>query len=70
MHSKHGGIQKLMDEIESLDPKTSDIEAKLQIIAQKVAIEQQKIKATVGGTSYDSEAMTDPNEAFVCDGCQ
>lgn len=72
MHSKHPTMQKLMDEIESLNPKDANMEEKLQLIAKKVAIEQRKIKAKAAGVPYDpsGEALIDPSEALACEGCQ
>jgi len=72
MHSKHPKIQKLMDEVQSLDPKDSEMESKLQIIAKKIAIEQRKIKARAEGTQYNENdgVLIDPSEAFACEGCQ
>ncbi len=72
MHSKHPKIQKLMDEVESLDPKDSEMETKLQVIAKNIAIEQRKIKAKAEGIPYNEndEVLVDPSEVLACEGCQ
>jgi hypothetical protein len=72
MRSKHPTIQKLMDEVESLDLKDSKLEEKLQLIAQKVAIEQKRIQAQARDMTYneDDTALIDPSESFACEGCQ
>jgi type II secretory pathway predicted ATPase ExeA len=62
-------IQKLMDEVEALDPTDGRLEAKLQLIAQKVAEEQRKLKATVAGV-VDDKQLVDPADEFACEGCQ
>ena len=66
--SKNQKIQALMDEAATLDMNDDSLEAKLQLIAQKVAEEQQKIKAAVTGVSHDD--LVDPADAFTCEGCQ
>jgi hypothetical protein len=58
-----------MDEAEQLDLTDGDLAAKLNLIAQKVAEEQRKVKAAVGGVVDDS-ALVDPANAFICEGCQ
>jgi ElaB/YqjD/DUF883 family membrane-anchored ribosome-binding protein len=65
--SNNPQIQRLINEVERLD--TTDIEAKLQLIAQKVAEEQQKIKAKADSLVHD-ESLIDPSDAFACEGCQ
>ena len=61
-------IQGLMDEAQALDPTDMNLEDKLNLIAQKVAAEQRKIKAAV--TGVDEAALVDPADAFACEGCQ
>lgn len=63
-------IQKLMDEIEHLDLAENGVEAKLNLIAQKVAEEQRKVKAKLTGVSVNDSALVDPSDAFACEGCQ
>lgn len=67
--SSNATIQKLMDEAGALDTDDNDLEAKLQLIARKVAEEQRKIKAAVGGLVRD-DVLTDPADEFACEGCQ
>lgn len=62
-------IQKLMNEAESLAANDPDIMEKLNMIAQKVAEEQQKVKAALTG-AVDDRALVDPSDAFACEGCQ
>jgi len=68
--SSNPKIQKLMDEVEKLDPTDSAIEEKLNLIAQKVAAEQRKVKAKLTGTVVDDSALIDPSDEFACEGCQ
>jgi hypothetical protein len=63
-------IQKLMDEVERLDPNDSGLEEKLNLIAQKMAAEQRNIKAKLTGRPFDDSTLTDPSDAFACEGCQ
>ena len=69
MGSTNATIQSLMDEVNSLDDNDNSLEAKLQLIAQKVAEEQQKVKAAVSGVMHSAIAE-DPADAFACEGCQ
>ena len=62
-------IQALMDEAEKLDLTDGDLAAKLNLIPQKVAEEQRKVKAAAGQIIDDS-ALVDPADAFICEGCQ
>ena len=63
-------IQALMDEVENLTDMDS-MEAKLQLIAQKVAEEQQRVKAALTGQSFQPvNIVADPADAFACEGCQ
>lgn len=66
--SNNTTIQKLMDEVDALDVNDNSLEAKLQLIAQKVAEEQQKVKAAVSGVLHKD--VVDPADAFACEGCQ
>ena len=74
--STNAKIQSLMDEIETLDPTDGLLEAKLQLIAQKVAEEQRKIKAGLMQAGSGSagilqdKSLVDPAEEFACEGCQ
>ena len=61
-------IQQLMNEVESLDPADQDLEAKLQQIAEAVAAEQRKKQPEATRTVADGPA--DPQDAFMCEGCQ
>ena len=63
-------IQQLMDEVENLDPTDNSLEAKLNLIAQKVAEEQRKVKSALTGTKVDDSNLIDPSDAFACEGCQ
>ena len=67
-NSSNPTIQKLMDEVDALDENDTSLEAKLQLIAQKVAEEQRKVKATLTGQNITVE--DDPADAFACEGCQ
>ncbi|HSX16507.1 MAG TPA: hypothetical protein VLH86_00195 [Patescibacteria group bacterium] len=66
--SKNPKIQKLIEEVESLDASDENIEAKLQQIAEAVAAEQQKMRPIA--VTIHGDALTDPADAFACDGCQ
>lgn len=66
--SSNPTIQKLMDEVEALSENDGSLEAKLQLIAQKVAEEQQKMKQAVSGIVHKD--IVDPADAFACEGCQ
>jgi len=61
-------IQTLMDEAQALDPTDMNLEEKLNLIAQKVAAEQRKVKAAL--TGVDEASLIDPADAFACEGCQ
>jgi hypothetical protein len=58
-------IQQLMNDVDSIDPNSPDIEATLQKLAEAVAAEQSKNRA--GTTDF---APIDPQDAFQCEGCQ
>lgn len=69
--SSNQTIQALMDQVTSLDVNDSSIEDKLALIAQKVAEEQQRMKAGLTGQKLAPVAVTaDPADAFACEGCQ
>ncbi|HUB93259.1 MAG TPA: hypothetical protein VMB52_02040 [Verrucomicrobiae bacterium] len=68
--SSNPAIQKLMEEVEKLDPTDSSLEAKLNLIAQKVSAEQRKAKVKAGRVLVDDSALIDPSDQFACDGCQ
>lgn len=68
MASNNKTIQSLLNQVESLDLNDSSLEDKLQLIAQKVAEEQQKVKAAA--TNLVHQNIADPADAFACDGCQ
>lgn len=66
--SSNQTIQALMDQVENLDANDSSIEAKLALIAQKVAEEQQKVKAGLTGqklapVSVATQLMHSPAKA-------
>lgn len=63
-------IQSLMDDVASLDINDDSIEAKLALIAQKVAEEQQKMQASLTGRQFVPVIAGDPADAFACEGCQ
>jgi predicted nucleic acid-binding Zn-ribbon protein len=67
--SNNPKIQQLMDEVEAIDDNDSSLEAKLQLIAEKMAEEQQKIKTAVSNAVH-SHDIVDPADAFACEGCQ
>ncbi len=58
-------IQQLMNDVDSIDPNSPDIEATLQKLAEAVAAEQNK-----GRTGTTDFAPIDPQDAFQCEGCQ
>ncbi len=62
-------IQSLINEVDSLDGTDTSLEAKLQLIARKVAEEQKRMKAAMSANTDDA-SLTDPAEAFACEGCQ
>ena len=66
--SSNKTIQSLMNEVDALDAADGSLEAKLNLIAQKVAEEQQKMKQAVTGVTHQN--LTDPADAFACEGCQ
>ncbi|HYF97159.1 MAG TPA: hypothetical protein VD947_03935 [Patescibacteria group bacterium] len=69
--SDNPSTQKLMDEIDKIDPNDSSLEEKLHEIALKVAEEQKKIQAMVSGSTMAAPAIaSDPADAFACEGCQ
>ncbi|GEM_PF-1527787 len=73
--SSNPKIQTLIDEVESLDVSDDSLEAKLQLIAQKISEEQQRMKAAIQGVTGGSKLQTvdvdaDPADAFACEGCQ
>ena len=63
-------IQQLIDEVERLNPGDSNLEAKLTVIAEKVAAEQHNMKMKPGNTAMNDNDIIDPAEAFACEGCQ
>lgn len=69
MQSTKPQMQTLMDEVDRLDPKDPELEAKLQHIAEKVAAEQGRARATTL-PPVDMEAITDPSDTFACEACQ
>lgn len=69
--STNSTVQSLMDEVENLAADDNSLEAKLMMIAQKVAEEQQKVKAALTGSSNQLQPeLVDPADAFACEGCQ
>ncbi len=66
--SKNPKIQKLVDEVESLDTNDENLEAKLQQIAEAVAAEQRKMRSAI--VAVDENNFIDPADAFACEGCQ
>ena len=70
--SNNQTIQDLMNQVDKLDANDNSLEAKLQLIAQKVAEEQQKMKAMLTGNNnrLASDINVDPADAFACEGCQ
>lgn len=68
--STNANIQKLMDEVDQLDANDGSLEAKLNLIAQKVAAEQRKVQAKLTGRPIDDSGLIDPSDAFACEGCQ
>lgn len=68
MNSKDPAIQGLMDDVDQIDSSDPDLETKLQLIAEKVAAARQK---TSGNRAVvDESQITDPGDAFACEGCQ
>lgn len=67
--SSNQQIQQLISEVDALDSGDEALEAKLQLIAQKIAEEQQRIKAAMSSQADDA-ALVDPAEVFACEGCQ
>lgn len=65
--STNPAIQQLMEEAASLDTTSGNIEEKLQLIAEAVALEQRRSKEMSGRSDF---APTDPQDAFQCEGCQ
>lgn len=63
-------IQKLMDDVASLNDNDPNMIEKLNTIAQMVAAEQKKIKAQLTGTNIDDSNLVDPSDEFACEGCQ
>ena len=70
--SNNQTIQDLMNQVDKLDANDNSLEAKLQLIAQKVAEEQQKMKAVFTGSNnrLATDVNSDPADAFACEGCQ
>lgn len=58
-------IQQLMNDVDSIDPNSPDIESTLQKLAEAVAAEQNKTRSTT--TDF---APSDPQDSFQCEGCQ
>lgn len=46
----------------------ADTEAKLNLIAQKIAEEQRRVKTEAG--IVDDRNLVDPADEFACEGCQ
>ncbi len=67
--SSNTQIQQLISEVETLDTGDNALEAKLQLIAQRIAEEQRRIKAAMSSDTDDA-ALVDPAEVFACEGCQ
>jgi hypothetical protein len=67
--STNPGIQKLMDEIDSLESGDTSLETKLDLIAQKIVQEQHRAQAK-RTSSTDEQVLIDPADAFACEGCQ
>jgi len=63
-------MQGLMDEIETIDTTEAGWEEKLKEISQRVAIEKQKMKAKAAGVPFNDDAIVDPGDALMCEGCQ
>jgi len=68
--SSNATIQQYMNEVDALDANDSNLEAKLAEIAQKIAAEQQRVKAALTGQSVNDSNLIDPADAFACEGCQ
>lgn len=68
-HSTNPAIQKLMNEVAAIKDSDPELSEKLNIIAQKVAEEQRKIKQQLTGIADDRQ-FVDPADAFACEGCQ
>ncbi|HSW99936.1 MAG TPA: hypothetical protein VLH38_02790 [Patescibacteria group bacterium] len=66
--SKNPTIQKLMDEVDSLDVSDQSLEAKMQQIAEAIASEQRKLQPAT--QILAGNIPVDPSEAFACEGCQ
>ncbi len=66
MASSNPKIQALMDEVNALSG--DNLEDKLNEIARLVKAEQMKGQQTVSNALHDS--LTDPADAFACEGCQ
>ena len=67
--SSNPKIQKLMNEVDSIDVNDPNMIEKLNMIAQMVAREQQKVKTKLGNM-IDESKLIDPSDAFACEGCQ
>ena len=63
-------IQKLMNDVESIDANDPNMLDKLNTIAQMVAAEQRKIRAELSGNQIDDSNLIDPSDEFACEGCQ
>ena len=67
--SSNPAIQSLMNQVDAIDPNSPDIEATLQKLAEAVALENQKLRGGNASTVND-RGMVDPQDAFICDGCE
>jgi preprotein translocase subunit YajC len=71
MNSKNVTIQGLMGEIERIDDKDPELEIKLRIIAEKIAVERQRMSTDpVSSALLNDDRLADPADAFACEGCQ
>jgi len=70
MNSKNPLIQALMDEVEQIDAHDPRLELKLQLIAEKIATEQQKVLESHPAALVNDDQLIDPADVFACEGCQ
>ena len=68
MNSKDPYVQALLKEAESHNGSDPDFGDKLTEITRKIAEYQGKLQTKTPAVA--SGVMTDPADAFVCDGCQ
>ncbi len=66
--SKDPYIQALLKEAENYDNQAPDFGDKLTEITKKIAEYQGNLRAKT--PVVDGGAITDPADAFMCDGCQ